>query len=222
MDKIQNLIQSNPTVSMWITIISLFSAIITVIAFIKQLIDQRRKIIGYYKDTTQLIGKDVSSINSLRIEFHNQAVETVSVSTIKIFNSGNCCILPSDFYNLRPLIIATAENIQILDYEIRKMSDNICEIHSKLINNTISFDFECIESKEGFEVVIYHTGNNNNDITVDCKIKDGKLINKTIELIVYDGGLKIYNGHRTIMLKTNSMLANMILSLFSNDSVHRK
>lgn len=205
---------NNPVVSAWISIISVFGIFITIIGFIIQLKDKERKSISYYKDTTKLISNKISSISKLKIEYNNEPISDLSITNLKVLNSGNCYIEPKDFYNKMELKIVAADNVKMLDAKIVNCCKPLSVINASIKNNQIEFTYECIESREWFELLIYHTGTINDDIKVHGKIKGGKILDKTIIKEMIDSGNKMIISQQNIMFSSSIMLVNSLMKLF--------
>ena len=98
------------------------------------------------------------------------------------------------------------KNCTILGVDIIKQSaDTIqCEI-----DDTFTFSFEALEKKDYITFNIYHTGNENVKFALEGKIKEGKIINKTIDV---EKQLSIITD-MTIGTTTNAMVIESAFSV---------
>lgn len=187
MDAIANWIAKNP----YLTAAGLFATFLgLIIAIVTPIMQRKRKRLYYTLSTTPLVKGTVSNIKGLEVLFSGKHIERLSVTNVKLWNSGNTLITDDDFYKNHELklINHNSKNCTILGVKIIKQSaDTIqCEI-----DDTFTFSFQALEKKDYITFNIYHTGNENVKFALEGKIKEGKIINKTIDV---DKQLSIITG----------------------------
>ena len=114
-----------------------------------------------------------SKIEGLHITFKDKEVDSICISRIAIWNSGNQTILASDIASEKPITISLCNDGQILDAEVSEISDETNQF--SIITKTdsyLSLAFDYIDPEEGVVVTITHTGVSQ-DLSVGCKIKGG-------------------------------------------------
>lgn len=181
MDAIANWIAENP----YFTATGLFASFLgLIIAIIVPIIQRKRKQLYYTVSTTQLVNENISHIKDIEILFCGKQVNQLSVTNMKVWNSGNVLITNEDMYHnhkLQVLPQATSE-YTILDVDIISQStDTIqCTINSDPEKATIIF--QAFEKKDYVSFNVYHTGDENVKFVLNGKIKEGKIINKTLDV----------------------------------------
>ena len=179
MEKIANWISENP----YITAAGLLATFLgLIIAIITPIIQKRRKTLCFSYSTTPLVKEDVSNINDIEILFHGNPVKQLAVTSVQIWNGGNTLITSDDFYREHELTLIFENNETIIGIDILKQSEDTieCNIDTSPTNATISF--QAFEKREFISFNIYHTGNAESLLQLKGKIKEGKIINKTIDI----------------------------------------
>lgn len=213
MSRLTQWIADNPEVTTWITLISLLSVCVALIAFIIQVKDRKRRILCYYINSNVLLDNAISCIEGIKVLFHNEEVQTVVVSTIKIWNGGNEILEASDFYPEKELKVSVPNSERILAANIVEQKEETCKTEVQLVSrNKAIFTFYCFEPGQGATINVYHTNINEKETIIDGKIKGGKLLNKSIKMAVSDGELVVTNGKYNLSI--NSGLFD-ILGIFS-------
>lgn len=178
MDAIANWIAKNP----YLTAAGLFATFLgLIIAIVTPIMQRKRKRLYYTLSTTPLVKETVSSIKDLEVLFSGKHIERLSVTNVKLWNSGNTLITNDDFYNKHKLklINYNTKNCAILGVDIIKQSTDTIQCE---IDDTFTFYFQALEKKDYITFNIYHTGNENVKFALEGKIKEGKIINKTIDV----------------------------------------
>lgn len=179
MENIAKWISENP----YITAAGLFATFLgLIIAIITPIIQRRRKNLCYSYSTTPLVKEDVANINGIEILFHGNPVEQLSISSVQIWNGGNVIIAPNDFYKGHELNLKTQDNVSILGIDMLKQSEDTIECIPTCFSNNITFSFQAFEKKEYISFNVYHTGSTETKLALTGKIKEGKIINKTIDI----------------------------------------
>lgn len=143
-------------------------------------IGKKRIKLSYDIITTTLVSCNAIIIKDLNIRYKNKSIYNLYISTLKIKNTGNCIIEPSDFAPSAPLSLITdgeflinedtgTEILSKNDFNkiipIIEMDDNICR------KSTIQFDY--IAKNETIFCTVFHTG----AICISGKLKDGEIKN---------------------------------------------
>lgn len=179
METIANWISKNPYMAAG-GLIATFLGLL--IAIITPIIQRKRKQLHYTISTTPLVEEKISNIKNFEILFLGEKIQKLSVTNVKIWNGGNTLIDCNDIYTGHELTLqADDNNCSILGIDIVKQStDTIqcqidsCSEHAKLI-------FQTFERKDYILLNIYHTGDDNTSFKLLGKIKDGKILDKTID-----------------------------------------
>lgn len=197
-------IAENPEVTTWITIISLLGVVITIIALILQIKDKKRKAIYYTINSTILVDNEVSKIDGIKILFHDKKVDTVVISKIKLWNGGNEILEESDFFPNFELKISIPDTEKILTAVVIEETDETCGVR---VQNTVQnenemlINFYCLEPQQGATVTVYHTNVDESKTNLVGKIKGGKVLNRSIEMMIEDGEICMSTGSYKISLQ---------------------
>lgn len=197
MNELTAWITENPVVSTWITVISLLGVVVTVIALIMQIKDKKRRAIHYIITSTVLVDKKLSQIEGIKILYQDKKVDNVAISEVKIWNGGNEFLEEKDFYpnNELKIVVPTAE--KIIAATIIEETDNMCGMQvqiSKQKENEAILSFYCLEPHQGAIINVYHTNVNEKETKVIGKIKGGKVLNKSIEVVIENGEVYLTTG----------------------------
>lgn len=227
MEALTNLIAENPVVTTWVTIISLVGVAITIIALILQIKDKKKKAIYYTIDSTVLVDNEVSRIDGIKILFHDKEIETVVVSKIKLWNGGNEILETSDFYPSYELSIKVPQNEKILAVVVNEETDETCKVNvQNSTQNVRMIDFCCLEPRQGATITVYHTNTDEKVTEVIGKIKGGKVLNRSVEMIFEDGEMCMATGSYKIyfggFLRSYIRLARNFSKMFGISIVKKK
>ena len=132
----------------------------------KKGLDASIKTVGFLK-------QHPSKIEGLHITFQEKEVDSICISRIAIWNSGNQTILASDIASEKFIAVSLCNGGQILDAKITEISDetNKLSIIAKT-DSYLSLAFDYIDPEEGAVITITHTGVSQ-DLSIGCKIKGG-------------------------------------------------
>lgn len=197
MKELTQWITAHPEVSTWITIISVFGVIVSLIALILQIKDKKKRAVYYNIASTVLIDNKVSAIEGIKILFQNKEITTVSVSNIKLWNGGNEFLEKSDFYPGCPLKIVVPENEKILAIALTEQSDETCKINARISDENMSeatISFYCLEPRQGGTINVYHTNTADDGLKIVGKIKGGRVINKSVDVDIENGEMSMSIG----------------------------
>lgn len=194
-------IAENPVVTTWITIISLAGVVITIVALILQIKDKKKRAIYYTINSTVLVDNEVSRIDGIKILFHDKEIETVVVSKIKLWNGGNEILETSDFYPGYELSITVPQNEKILAAIVNEETEETCKIsvqNATQNENKRLINFYCLEPRQGATLTIYHTNIDEKETELIGKIKGGKVLNRSVEIIIEEGEMCMSTGSHRI------------------------
>lgn len=179
MESIANWIAENP----YVTAAGLFATFLgLIVAIITPIIQRRRKNLFFSYSTTPLVKEDIANIYGIEILFHGSPVEQLSVSSVHIWNGGNTIITPDDFYKDHGLKLISQSGISILGIDMLKQSEDTIDCQMKCSPIAVDFSFQAFEKKEYISFNVYHTGNAETELTLTGKIKEGKIVNKTVDI----------------------------------------
>lgn len=206
MDAIVKWISENP----YLTALGLFATFGgLILAIIIPIIQRKRKQLYYTVSTTPLVTQNVSSIKDLEMLFAGKHIERLSVTNIKLWNSGNTLIVSDDFYAGHELKIInqSTRKCHILGIDIFGQSADTIQCK---IDDNATLSFQAMEKKDYVSLNIYHTGNENAIFVLEGKIKEGKIVNKTKDVA------KILSKIMSLSfnLTTESMAIENFISLF--------
>lgn len=195
MNRLTQWIADNPVITTWITLISLIGVMITVIALFIQIRDKKRKVICFIKSSNILLDNAISCIEGIKVFFYKDEVNTIAVTTIKIWNGGNVILEMSDFYPEKELKITVPDTEKILAANIVDQTEDTCNAEIALVsNNEAVFTFYCLEPGQGATINLYHTNIDEDETKVNGRLKGGKIVNKTLEIFTENGELIVSNG----------------------------
>lgn len=158
--------------------------IIGVPSFIYAIVTHRRIQISYADSSLPIIEKGITVFGKLSICYDDNPVESVTVTRVAIWNSGNEEIEESRFVNGRTISLCCDEATKILDAKIIQETD--ADNHFRITecsDQEIKLSMNYMNSKDGLVVQVIHTGSYKS-ISVDCKLKGGNKIKRSS--IAYD------------------------------------
>lgn len=209
MENIAKWISDNP----YITAAGLFATFLgLIIAIITPIIQRRRKNLCFSYSTTPLVKEDVANINGIEILFHGSPVEQLSVSSVQIWNGGNTIISPDDFYKGHELNLRLQNDVPILGVDMLKQSEDTIECKTECTPTKVNFTFQAFEKKEYISFNIYHTGNVETILELHGKIKEGKILNKTVDI---EKQISLVMDIGTSLSPSATRIGSIILALFT-------
>lgn len=197
MDRVTQWIADNPVISTWITFISLFGVIITVVALLIQISDKKRRAVFYTMTSNVLLDNEISQIEGIKVLFNEEIVDTIVISNLKIWNGGNQILERTDFYPEKELKVVVPKDCRMLAATVVDETEETCKVNIELQDdktNEAIITFYCLEPKQGATFNIYHTNVDEKKTVLGGKIKDGKIVNKSIEIVTEDGEMCISTG----------------------------
>lgn len=133
---------------------------------------RKKKEISYAVESFELIKKKKSTVPKLKLLFDNQEIESLTVTKIRLWNSGNDAIRRTDIVEDKPLVISAKGTIEILEIQVEKMSDESNHFSVEMKDRIPIIDFKYMNKKEGAVLQVYHTGPADG-FALDCKIIGG-------------------------------------------------
>lgn len=206
MNRLTQWIAENPVITTWITLISLIGVVVTVIALIIQIRDKKRKVMYYIKNSNILLDNDISCIEGIKVFFYNDEVNTIAVTTIKIWNNGNTILEMADFYPEKEIKVTIPKTEKILAANIVDQTEDTCKAEFSIVDkNVAAFTFYCLEPGQGATINLYHTNIDEEETKVEGRLKGGKIINKTFEILTENGELIVSNGIISVYFRSGFM-----------------
>jgi len=160
-------LKNNPYSWGFILLLTITLALISVFQSIK------RKQLRIFIQTECVIDKNSVILDNLTINYCNEQIENLMISTIALINVGNVIIDHSDIPLAAPLSINVCEDCRILSAEVLDTSNESSSIElscnkSYLVN--INFDY--LGKKDAVILKVIHSGKNNH-ISLRGSIKGG-------------------------------------------------
>ena len=167
--------------SPWLNIFSLCLGVLGIFMsyyFFKK--GKRTKILSYDINLFSVIKNNLSKVKNIKITYDNLPIDTLNLSRVILWNSGNTLINNSDITNEGIISISLCTDSKILNYDMENSFDNDLNISVEEISpNELSVNFEYIPPNEGILINITHTGDDNIDIIGSLK-EGGKIRRKKI------------------------------------------
>ena len=211
-------IENHPDISTIIYFITVIGFIITLVAFRIQLKERKRMQLSYSVNSNILINDEISSIDGVDVLYQNKQVNTIVVSNIRIWNSGNNYIDQDSLYEDNNLTIEIPENESIMSAVILDKSDDSCDFNIEISpdsTNRVNVSFYCIEPTQYVLINVYHTNTEENPISLKGRIKGGKIIKRTIEYLNDSCDSQIIIGDYFMRVEKNDLWFNVFNNIFS-------
>lgn len=190
--KVLECMQNNPYIWLFIAVCTILGVPAFFFSIYSQRKSNKKKEITFRKASQIIIGNQVKHYEELKIFYGGQEVKDLSVTEIIIWNSGNKDIRSEDIVSDRPLKIFATSDSRILSAEIVNENEKTNQFRlSETNSNNIKVEFDYVDSNEGVDVRIIHTGNSSN-IKLDCKIIGGEEIKQEKESLFEKSLSQIY------------------------------
>lgn len=168
----------NPYVWAVLALIGITSLVYEIICQQK---NKEKKEFSYWQRSLSLIAKKNAIIKKLSVSYDGRIIEDLSVTKYIIWNSGNKTINSGDMVDSKELTIFAFGDHIILDTSLIVQSEPTNRFSINLINKqTVKITFDYVEKNDGIVIQIIHTGNID-DLRIDCKIKGGYPIKKSVQ-----------------------------------------
>ena len=142
----------------------------------------KRKSLIYDITTTTLVSENATQIEKLNITYDNKPIKKLYTTTIKIKNNSNSIIDTNDFAPSVPLsLITNGEFLTSSDTGVKLFAENtsnnvypLFEVNENSMCQKVIIHFDYIAKNETIRCTVFHT----NSLSINGKLKDGKLKNK--------------------------------------------
>ncbi len=158
------------------------SLILTPVAFVMGIYQAKRKQIGFLYKMILLVDNSLSKVEGLDILFQGKPIDSLAVTHVKFFNSGNTIIERDDVYKNHEIRIGFDNS------DISISSSRVVYQSSDTINATVSISdgsavvsFDTLEKRDSLIISIYHNHSTNPKPQVSGKIKEGKIIDFSVK-----------------------------------------
>lgn len=135
-----------------------------------------------------------------------------------MWNGGNEILEESDFYPNCELKITVSETEKILTAVVIEETDETCKVrvqNSIQNENEMLINFYCLEPQQGATITVYHTNIDENKTDLMGKIKGGKVLNRSIEMMIEDGEICMSTGNHKISFRSGLFRSYLrLLQLF--------
>ena len=173
-----NFFAGDPYMNILFLIISICSI---VLAFVFYYRSKKIKAPVYNLTTTNLIHSNISTIKNVEIRYKGNLLKNLSLTKIAFWNSGQEPIRREDLVSSKPLTISMPEEGIIYGFEIEfeNAINNLNII--KRDDNSILFDFDFLDFRDGFVLSVYHSNISNKNIVMHGKIIGGQKITLAVQ-----------------------------------------
>lgn len=164
---LQVLVQS-PLFTLVTFIVALVGLGLTIVFYLKS---RRFRRITYGSRSFPIVTGQTARIPDLQVLYRNAAIETLTTSTVTIWNSGSETISAGDISSLDLLRIVATGETRILDIQALHSSKqaNAVNIVPSETAHILTFDF--LDAGDGSVVNVMHTGKTGKDIELVGTIK---------------------------------------------------
>lgn len=177
MDGIVNWISKNPY---WAAA-GLFASFLGLLfAIVIPIVQRRKKSLSFTWSTSVLVKNARPKIDGLEILFEGRPVDSIYVTKIHIWNSGNTLIRESDFYPNKELEVGFQDkDAKVLSAKVERESADTCKTRTSIndVTKAIKISFDYLEKKQGAIISIYHA--NSEIVKIYGKLIEGKIRDKT-------------------------------------------
>lgn len=185
-----------------------------VYAVITQHINKERKQLSYYQRSQSIIRDKKGKFDKLSVLYDGQLVDSICVSTVTIWNSGNRTINDSDIVESKELTLSLLEDNKILSADIIAVSEDTNNFKITMIDNSsMKILFDYVDKKEGVVIQIIHTGKSES-VVINCKIKGGYPIKDVVDDSIPRAIAKVLDTEWFVKLSSIIICLGMILFFF--------
>lgn len=134
----------------------------------------------YMIRTINLVREKIKKIDKINILYNGNSINDLSITKIAFWNEGKETIDNNDIAKNDPLRLSISNDYMFLDAKIiyQKNTANDFKILMSQDHKYIDINFDYFDFEEGIVLQIIHTGNKNNDISLNGKIKSVKNIRR--------------------------------------------
>lgn len=172
-DKLAEKISQNPY---FVIFVGLATIVALIIAIILPIIQRRRKELFFTYTTNVLITDKLSEIEDLNMTFKGAPIDHLSVTSVKVFNSGNITIEESDVYKGHELmVVPETPYVTLLFSKVISQSYDTVGCDITIEDNSGHVVFQTFEKGDYAKINIYHTGDENVVFDLKGRIKEGRI-----------------------------------------------
>jgi len=163
-------------------ICNLITWIITIIlALFIFFISKNKKILYYDIWGSNIVSKiNNKDIKDIDILYKNKKIDSITITNIVIWNSGNETIRKSDIPSDNKFKIEILGNNMIYNCEVINNKNDFIKLI--MTENMVCIDFEYLEPNQGFIIKVFHTGNDSG-----CLRLKGAIIGGSFRLVSSSG-----------------------------------
>lgn len=196
---------SSPIVALVLLVLAVASIVLAVILFIK---GRRVKALSWAISTTNVIGPDTPPLPELSIHYAHEAVGSLSLSSVSIWNAGTESISGNEISPAMPLaLITNSQEVRILDCTVTLASNKAAGITTQHKDHEhVDICFHYLNTGDGCVMRVIHTGTTSDDLTVSGGIQGMKTIRRVRP---YDGPLR--SSGATLAAITLGLLTVVVL-----------
>lgn len=196
-------------------IISISVAILGIVLSIYFYLKSNKSKLPNYAIMNENIINDLSSkVNQLNIYYKDKKINNFSVCKFAFWNAGSQTINGIDIAKADPIAVNLKQGREFLGEPLiifPKTSPNQFSVNIDRTNNLLIINFDYIDKDEGVIVMFYHTGFDDNDVSVTGIIKGfGKIINYKAESF-YLPSLNISQVYRIKSIKFHLFFICLII-----------
>lgn len=154
----------------FLNIVSLVFAIIGIILTVKS---KKSKKPYYSSRSSRIIGKEVNSIDGLRVFYGDKQLSALTITKFAFWNSGRDTISYSDLSEKDKLRIESKNGVEILSCEVLTQSKDAFAFNTQIEGDgkTILLNFDYVDFRGGAILRIRHTGSSFKDLELKGSIK---------------------------------------------------
>ncbi|CAM4412690.1 hypothetical protein ZORO111903_19630 [Zobellia roscoffensis] len=158
-----------------INIVFLILSLLGIFLAIFFFINGKREKLPYYRiKSFSIVDEKISSLDNLKVEFKGSEISNLTSTQIAIFNVGELAIKKDDIALKDKLRIETNSNVQILDWKIKYVSNEINNFSVDHISNKLEIDFDYFSKNEGIIIQLFHNGKSSEELDVKGTIINAK------------------------------------------------
>ena len=154
-------------------LLAIIGIIVTIITFVR---GKQEKLPFFKIKSFNIVGDNITSLENLDVKFKNKSIDNLTSTQVAIFNLGRLAIKKEDIPNRDKLRIEAKKDVQILDYKIKYVKNEINNFILSSSTNALIVEFDFFENKEGIVIQIYHNGKSSNDLELKGTIINSKKI----------------------------------------------
>ncbi|MFD4819626.1 hypothetical protein [Peribacillus butanolivorans] len=144
-----------------LTIIMWIITIVGFIATISSLVIGIRPKLMSYASSVNLIEKNKTTPKELKLLYYEDEVPRLTRTTFTLFKKGYQTIFGEKILKEDPLRLEFAPDTKILDYSILKVTREVNNFEiKKTADNVLEINFKFLDSNDGINVTVLHTGDN--------------------------------------------------------------